>query len=236
MVIKIIMWKIKTKTSFKYLFIAYNNNNNPITSGKVTTFLHKWRKYWEGWRWWWWDDANDDGGGDGNNGGGSRWAAHFLDPALPALWIFTTAPWDSSIIRFILPLGTQRDGLVCPRAEPRFKPRQWGSRSCVLGHDIVCTVPITDKQSQAVNHVSQGCKSRELCLATQNTECLQNGKGWVYSVLCWLNIWSGRIKWHRLSREPKLMGPEIKLMEIALIVIILECVQFTKPFSICELI
>lgn len=71
---------------------------------------------------------------------------------------------------------------------PRFKPRQWGSTSCVLGPDIVCIVRITDKQSQAVNHVSQGCKSLELYLATKNTECLLNGKGWVYSVLCLLNI------------------------------------------------
>lgn len=60
-----------------------------------------------------------------------------------------------------------------------------------------------------------------------------NRQGWVYSVLCLLNIWSGRIKWHLLSRELKLMSPEIKLMKIALIVIILKYVVYkTHPYML----
>ena len=152
----------------------------------------------------------------------------------PSWGIFTTAPEGHSKILFILLLGTQRAWVTGPRAELGLKPKQIGSRYRVLDLDDVCTVSITEKQSQAENPVRLGGKPRALHLATENTKSMLTRQGWIYSVPCLLNIWSGEVN-GSFSLENR-MGPEIKLMKIALIVIIPECVWFTKPSPTCSFI
>lgn len=184
---------------------------------KITIFLHNQEKYWEEWHSWW------------------QWQPW---------WMYSRSrPWPS------VTKSSQQPRQVILRFSSFY---HWGHREVeqlpkgragIQTHGVGLQVPCSwprqrvyspsSRSSQAENHVSQGGKSRALHLATKNTERMLNRRGWVYSMLCLFNVWSGRIKWHLLSREPKLTGPEIKLMKIALIVIILKCVQFAAASRVC---
>ena len=69
-----------------------------------------------------------------------------------------------------------------------------GSRYRVLDLDNVCTVSITEKQSQAENPVRLGGKPRALHLATENTKSMLTRQGWVYSAV-FVEYLIGRSKW-----------------------------------------
>lgn len=96
---------------------------------------------------------------------------------------------------------------VKPTAELWFSPWNWAPDTVISARKIhLCSVPTADKPSPEKKSFSQRGKSLELPSATENAECMLSRRGCVYSTLCLLNIWSGKIKWHLLSRDSRLTG------------------------------